>query len=311
MPKRIVLPTWWRLAALAAIIVIAAAHSPAVAQQVVVSVNGDPITALDIAQRTKLIQISAHRTPTRQEVVDELIDEKLKLQVAKRYKLEITDKDVDGAFDNIASRAGTTPQQFGQSLGAQGISVEAVKARIRADMGWSQIIRGKFQSNFQIRERDILDTLQSRRKDEQAAVGYEYTLRPLLFIIPRGSSEEVIAARKREAEGLRTRFQSCDEGIRFVRGLKDVAVRDPIIRTSADLTAQMRGILDNTPEGRLTPPEITQQGIELFALCRKRETASELPGKREVREEMMNEKFVAQGKSYLKELRAGAMIEYR
>ena len=48
----------------------------------------------------------------------------------------------------------------------------------------------------------------------------------------------------------------------------------------ADLTAQMRGILDNTPEGRLTPPEITQQGIELFALCRKRETASELPGKR-------------------------------
>ena len=41
------------------------------------------------------------------------------------------------------------------------------------------------------------------------------------------------------------------------------------------------------------------------------ETASELPGKREVREEMMNEKFVAQGKSYLKELRAGAMIEYR
>src|SRR2546430_1623820 len=169
MPKRIVLPTWWRPVALAAIVVIAAAHSPAVAQQVVVSVNGDPITALDIAQRTKLIQISAHRTPTRQEVVDELIDEKLKLQVAKRYKLEITDKDVDGAFDNIATRAGTTPQQFAQSLGAQGISADAVKARIRADMGWSQIIRGKFQSNFQIRERDILDTLQSRRKDEQAA----------------------------------------------------------------------------------------------------------------------------------------------
>src|SRR2546430_1596071 len=104
MPKRIVLPTWWRPVALAAIVVIAAAHSPAVAQQVVVSVNGDPITALDIAQRTKLIQISAHRTPTRQEVVDELIDEKLKLQVAKRYKLEITDKDVDGAFDRSEER---------------------------------------------------------------------------------------------------------------------------------------------------------------------------------------------------------------
>jgi peptidyl-prolyl cis-trans isomerase SurA len=309
MAKRTIAPAW--RAALAAMAFAAAAPLPAAAQQVVVLVNGDPITALDIVQRTKLIQISAHRAAPRQEVLDELIDEKLKLQVAKKYKLDITDTEVDNAFNNIASRAGTTPQAFGQALGAQGISVEAVKARIRADMGWSQIVRGKFQSNFQIRERDILDTLHSRRKDDQSPVGYEYTLRPLLFIVPRGSAEDTIAARKREAEGLRTRFQNCDEGIRLARGLKDVAVRDPLIRTSADLTAQMREILDNTQEGRLTPPEQTQQGIELFALCRKRETASELPGKREVREEMMQEQFVAQGKRYLKELRAGAMIEYR
>ena len=70
-------------------------------------------------------------------------------------------------------------------------------------MGWQQIIRGKFQSNFQFRERDILDSLQSGRKEGEAAVGYEYTLRPILLIIPRGSAEPVIAARKREADGLR------------------------------------------------------------------------------------------------------------
>jgi len=311
MSERMILPSFRRLAAVAALLVGALWHAPVAAQQVVAVINGDPITAIDIAQRTKLIQISAHKAPSRQEVLDELIDERLKLQVAKRFKLEITDGDVDEAFKNIATRGGNTPEKFAQALGAQGISVEAVKTRIRADMGWSQIIRGKFQSNFQIRERDILETLHSTRKQDQPAVGYEYTLRPILLIVPRGSSEEAVAARKREAEGLRTRFQGCDEGIRLARGLRDVAVRDMIIRTSSELTAQLREILDNTAEGRLTAPEQTQQGIEVYALCRKREIASELPGKREVREKILQERFVEQGKRYLKELRSGAMIEYR
>jgi peptidyl-prolyl cis-trans isomerase SurA len=299
------------MAALLSLGLAASLQRPAAAQQVVALINGDPITAIDIAQRSKLIQVSVHKTPTRQEVLDELIDEKLKLQIAKRYKLEITDNEVDEAFKNIATRAGNTVDNFAKALGAQGISVDTVKTRIKADMGWSQIIRGKFQSTFQIREREILDTLQSNRKEDQPAVGYEYTLRPILLIVPRGSSEEVIAARKREAEGLRTRFQNCDEGLRLARGLRDTAVRDTVIRTSGDLTAQLREILDNTPEGKLTSPETTQQGIELYALCRKRQITSELPGKREVREKILQERFAEQGKRYLKELRAGAMIEYR
>jgi peptidyl-prolyl cis-trans isomerase SurA len=298
-------------AALAAMILIAAPGSPALAQQVVVLVNGEPITALDVTQRAKLIEISTRKAPTRQEALDELIDEKLKLHIARRYKLDISTKDVDAAFDNIATRAGSTPAQFTQALNNAGITADAVKNRIKADMAWGQIIRGKFQANFQIRERDIHDTLASRRKDDQPAVGYEYTLRPILLIVPRGSAEGVIAARQREAEGLRARFQNCEEGIKLARALKDVAVRDPVYRTSADLTAQLREILEKTQEGRLTPPEQTRQGIELYAVCAKKQSTSEVPGKREVREEMMNERFAAQGKAYLKELRAGALIEYR
>jgi peptidyl-prolyl cis-trans isomerase SurA len=311
MSNRTMLPPHLLMAALALLGLVVGFHGPAGAQQVVALINGDPITAIDITQRTKLIQVSAHRTPTRQEVLDELIDEKLKLQIAKRYRLEITDNEVDESFKNIAARAGSTPDNFAKALGAQGISVGTVKTRIKADMGWAQIIRGKFQSTFQIREKEILDTLHSNRREDQPAVGYEYTLRPILLIVPRGSSEEVIAARKREAEGLRTRFQNCDEGLRLARGLRDTAVRDTVIRTSGDLTAQLREILDNTPEGKLTSPEQTQQGIELYALCRKRQITSELPGKREVREKILQERFVEQGKRYLKELRAGAMIEYR
>ena len=68
---------------LAATILVFAASMPATiarAQQIVVIVNGEPITALDIDQRSKLTQLSTHKVPARQEVLDELINEKLKLR---------------------------------------------------------------------------------------------------------------------------------------------------------------------------------------------------------------------------------------
>jgi peptidyl-prolyl cis-trans isomerase SurA len=162
-----------------------------------------------------------------------------------------------------------------------------------------------------VRERDIHEALVSRQKDEQSVIGYQYTLRPILLIVPRGSPEGVLAARLKEAENLRARFNNCEEGVLMARALKDVAVRDLIYRTSADFTAALRDILEKTPEGKLTPPEQTRQGIEFYAICAKKQSTSEVPGIREVREEMQNKHFVERGKSYLKELRAGAMIEYR
>ena len=48
----------------------AVAATGARAQQIVVIVNGEPITALDIEQRSKLIQLSTHKAPARQEVLD-------------------------------------------------------------------------------------------------------------------------------------------------------------------------------------------------------------------------------------------------
>ncbi len=68
---------------------------PAHAQQVVVVVSGEPITTLDIANRSKLTQLTTRQTPSRQAVIDELIDEKLKISFAKRYRLEASDSDIE------------------------------------------------------------------------------------------------------------------------------------------------------------------------------------------------------------------------
>jgi peptidyl-prolyl cis-trans isomerase SurA len=291
------------------VIGVSALATLARAQQVVVIVNGDPITALDIEQRSKLIQLSTHKAPTRQEVLDELINEKLKVREAKKFGLDIPNSDVDNAYASMASRMRLTPEQLTEQLAKSGVHTATLKARIKADITWPQLVRGRFQSSLQIGDKDILTAMESKPND---SVGYDYTLRPILFLVPTGSPEPLVEGRKREAESLRSRFQDCDSGIAFARALKDVAVRDQVIRSSADIPAELRKVLDGVEVGRLTPPEVTKFGIEMFAICAKKESAADnSPVRRQARESIMAQRYEQLSKQYLQEVRRGAMLEYK
>jgi peptidyl-prolyl cis-trans isomerase SurA len=304
-------PTTYRALVVAAMMVVAvpvlatAVH----AQQVILIVNGEPITALDIEQRSKLTQLSTHKVPSRQEIIDELIIEKLKVREAKKFGLELSSSEVDSAYATMASRMRLTADQLTAQLAKSGLNASTLKARIRADMVWPQIVRGRYQQSLQIGEKDILKEMESK-PDE--TVGYDYTLRPILFLVPAGSPEAFIDGRKREAEALRGRFQGCDEGIAFARALKDVAVRDQVVRSSADIPEELRKVLDAVEVGKLTAPEVTKVGVEMFAMCAKKESAADnTPGTRKVKETIQQRRYEERSKVYLQEIRRGAMIEYK
>jgi len=224
-------PRFRRLAATLVVAVALAAvmHCSASAQTVVVFVNGEPITALDIDQRIKLIEVSTHKAPSRQEALDELIDEKLKVQIGKRYGLEIPEKDIDSSFSSMARRSHQTTKEFAEGLTKAGINVAALKRRIKADITWSSLIRGKFPSVNAVGERDVLTAMETRKVEEKDAVSYQYTLRELLFIVPHGSPPAAFEARRKQADELRHRFESCEQGVPFARQLNDVAVRGMVL----------------------------------------------------------------------------------
>ncbi|MGB8566237.1 MAG: SurA N-terminal domain-containing protein [Pseudolabrys sp.] len=278
--------------------------------QVVVIANGSPITEYDIQQRMKLDAVS-QKSPNRQQAINDLIDDRLKIARAKVYGLEVGDSEITGAFENMAGRQHITVAQFTQVLERSGISPNTVKARIRAEMTWQQLIRGKYNSSLQIGDSDIAKALKDKNEGDAPAVGYIYTLYPVMVVVARGSSEATISAKRSEAENLRSRFASCADGLAMARGLRDVAVRDPITKNSADLSPQLRDLLGNIQVGRLTPPEVTAQGLQMFAVCNKKESATDSPQKREMREQLFVKRFESESKKYLDEIRKAAMIEYK
>ena len=144
-------------AALAIAAVIAMTRAPTRKPSVIV--NGDPVTQFDVEQRAKLIQLSTQKTPTRNEVIEELINEKLKIQLLKRFIIDGIDKDVDNAYANMARRMRATPKDFTDNLEKQGVKTETLKSRIKADLIWGQIIRGRYQSSFQFSDKDVATRL--------------------------------------------------------------------------------------------------------------------------------------------------------
>ena len=136
-------------------------------------------------------------------------------------------------------------------------------------------------------------------------------MQPIVLIVPRGSAQSAIEARHKEAETLRSRVQSCDEANNYFRSMQNAAIRAPVIKTSADIPPNLRKVLDDTPIGHLTPPEVTKQGIEMVVLCARKPTTIDTPKKKEMRDKMYAQKYEATSKSYLQDIRKAAMIEYR
>ena len=246
-------------AALAAAIMLAGA-SIARSQQVAALVDGVPVTELDIAQRAKLEQLSTQKLPPHQEVLNNLIDEILEVKEANRFEIDVPDSEVESSYSAVAQRMGVDTQKLTEILVHAGASEQTLKSRLKAQLAWNALVRGRFKASLEIADSDVEAQLHLHQPDQKGDVGYEYTMRPIVFVVPAGSPDSAYEARKREAEALRARFAHCADGLPFARALNEVAVRDQIIKFSADLPQQSRDILDGTEVGHLTPPERTSEG---------------------------------------------------
>src|SRR6202021_3862859 len=189
---------------------------------------------------------------------------------------------------------------------------ETLKERMRAEMVWSSLIRGQFKESLQVGEKEVAAAAKNSDTPEKPDTdSFEYKMQPIVLIVERGSPPAATEARRKEAEALRSRVQTCDEANSFFKSMQNAAIREAVTKTSADIPAPLREVLDKTPIGHLTEPEVTKQGVEMVALCGRKPTTVDTPEKKEIRDKMFAEKFEAKSKAYLAQLRRAAMIEYR
>ncbi|WP_225714049.1 SurA N-terminal domain-containing protein [Bradyrhizobium semiaridum] len=294
---------------LLALALLAGGGVTAHAQTIAVMVNGEPITNFDIEQRAKLDALTGKKGENRQAILNDLIDEKVKIKEAKKFGVDPGSSDVDQAFNGMAQRMRLTGDQLTKVLESKGIRTDTLKQRIKADMVWTNLVRGRFKESLQVGEKDVNAAVKESGGATDAEA-FEYRMQPIVLIVPRGAPQSDYETRRKEAESLRERVTSCEEANSYFKAMRNAAIREIVVKTSADLPQQLRDILDKTAIGHLTAPEITKQGVEMVALCGRKATTVDTPKKREIRDKMYVQKYEAKSKAYLAEVRKAAMIEY-
>lgn len=135
---------------------------PSNAMAIAAVVNEDVITVYDVQSRTSVFIATSglDNTPEMQrrllpQVVQALIDEHLKLQEARRLKMETNETEVRQAIDQIEQGNGMQPGTFRKMLDAQGVDMGSLYSQIEADLAWMKVVRQELRRDVNIAPEEV------------------------------------------------------------------------------------------------------------------------------------------------------------
>jgi len=198
-----------RLAAIvAACIGSAGAQEPSdpdMGEAVVAVVNDQMISTFDVRQRLRLMLIARGEVPPqvmpqfRAQAVRDLIDERVKLQEAAKFDLTVSDASINEELAAMAAGSGLAPDDLADALAADGISIEALKDQIRADIAWRRLVSGRFRERVRVSEAEV-DAVLNRLREATMKERYAVSEICLAYDSPddaermRAAGEQIIEA---------------------------------------------------------------------------------------------------------------------
>jgi len=281
-----------------------------------VVVNGEAITSNEIATRARFLRMVDRSTTgasVERAAMEELVEERLKLQEAKRVGVEASQAQVEAAFASIAQRLKITPAQLAQGLASQGVTPETMKTRLKTQLVWQQLVVGRFSKSISISDSQIVDALAKKdgksKAETNSGTTAEYTMQQVILIVPAKGGDA--AARTREAEALRARVDGCDGLVDAVKPLKEALVKNLGKRTADELPESFREELSKMAVGKLSKPSRSAIGVEMLVICAKRDVSGDFSIRSKVEQDLRNQEGEVFSRRYMNDLRRIAVIEYK
>ncbi len=260
-------------------------------------------------QQQAMSSAKSSMLPTyRKGAMEELIEERLKLQEARRISVTVDDAQVDEVIKNIAERNKMTPQQFAQHLKGMGADIEAMKARFRATLSWNQVVRRRFAAQVSVNQLEIDRMISSSGSSGEDDI--ELTLHKITLPVPGKLDQKVMARRLDEAERIRRAYKGCNSSAAVAKA-NEAKFDNLGTRKPATVPEPTRSLLINAKDGEMVPPNMSAQGIELYAVCSRKVTKADDKKRDDIAADLQQKEFEVLAKRHLRDLRQDAHIEYR
>jgi peptidyl-prolyl cis-trans isomerase SurA len=283
-----------------ALVMVAGSALPAAAQNVVVTVNGTPITDMQVSSRIRLFALEGNKTG-RQGAIEQLVDEAIQMDEAKRLGISVSNAQVDDALLQISRNMNVSQDRLVAMLQQGGVSTETLKDRLRAAIAWNAITEGVIMPQIQISE---LDLDQRAASQVQAFQTFDYILKEIIFV-GAGSSN-----RSGQANRYRSSFTGCDNAVNLSLAYTDAAVLDIGRRHATQMPEAIAKELAGLNVGGITKPRVVESGVSMLAVCEKTQAEDLTFIKSDLRASAGNDVLGGEVKNYLADLRSRAKIVY-
>ena len=261
---------------LAALVLIGSLQSAAQAQGLfdpVISVNRAAITAYELEQRERFLEILQRSSGMAQQARDSLIEDRLKMAAADRAGIKLGGAELLSAMDDFAANANLELEQLLETLAQSGVDEQTYRDFIMVGVTWRELIRARFAARSAPSEAEIDRAL--------ASAGAQGGVKVLLteIVLPAGSAEELNNARQ-TAERLGRISSTAD----FSEQARRLSVAQSRVNGGqlewanlSDLPDGLRPIISGLRPGQITTPLEVPNAIVLFQLRDVAETTAQSP----------------------------------
>ena len=238
-------------------------EAQAVQKEFVIKLQRDMIEQLQREGRVAMLP------KLKKEAQEELIEERLKLQEAKRLGIEISDDEVGRIIKGIAERNKITPEQFAQQIKGSGVDISTMRERLRAQFAWREVVRRRGQMLVSINERDV-ERMMSASASEAGEDTVELQVQRITLLTPAPTDQAAMARRYAEADALRRRFGGCNTMPGLAKEASEAKYEDLKYIKPGSVPEPTRTMLLSAKDGDMLPPATAAAGIEVYAVCGRR-----------------------------------------
>jgi peptidyl-prolyl cis-trans isomerase SurA len=200
---------------------------------IVAVVNSEPITNRQVSAEVERIrrQLAAQRRPVpdllvlSQQVLEQLINDRAQMQLAKDTGLRIDDPSVDQAEQSVARQNQLSVEQLRQQLGIDGIDPQRFREQLREQLLLTRLREREVEARVRVSDVDVEQYLSEQQQASADPASQLLNMAQILVAVPDGADEAQVQALQAKAASLLQRARRGEDFAALAREFSDSADR--------------------------------------------------------------------------------------